>query len=205
MTDNRNISFEDSDDPQAKQTNETVYMLYSRDPVRTPFQWDDTDNAGFSTTDNKTWLPIHENYKTINLKAQKASENSTFKLYQRLIKLRKDHEALHHLQLETKAVSETVFGFVRPTKEVSIAVFVNLGKATTVSLKDLLDDVDFTSKTKAKVLVVNNNSTLTINQPVDVLNIELGEYGAIVLEVSSAGKLAVSFMLIAFSLIKFIF
>lgn len=38
MTDNRDITWGETDDPAACQTNETVYQLYSRDPVRTPFQ-----------------------------------------------------------------------------------------------------------------------------------------------------------------------
>lgn len=38
MTDNRDITWAETDDPAACQTNETVYQLYSRDPVRTPFQ-----------------------------------------------------------------------------------------------------------------------------------------------------------------------
>lgn len=38
MTDNREITWKETDDPAACQTNETVYQLYSRDPVRTPFQ-----------------------------------------------------------------------------------------------------------------------------------------------------------------------
>lgn len=38
MTDNREISWDETDDPAACQTNKTVYQLYTRDPVRTPFQ-----------------------------------------------------------------------------------------------------------------------------------------------------------------------
>jgi hypothetical protein len=38
MTDNRDITWAETDDPNACQSNETVYQLYSRDPVRTPFQ-----------------------------------------------------------------------------------------------------------------------------------------------------------------------
>lgn len=183
MTDNRNISFEESDDPQAKQTNETVYMLYTRDPVRTPFQWDDSANAGFSSTTGKTWLPIHQNYRTVNLKAEKEATKSTFKLYQRLIQMRRENTVLRTAPLQTKVVSEEVFGFVRPTAEVSIAVFVNLGNAKQVSLRDLLTPADFNTNLKAKVLVANNNSTLNINDMVDILNIPLGQYDAVVLEV----------------------
>lgn len=207
MTNNMNISFADSDDPQARQTNETVYMLYSRDPVRTPFQWDETDFAGFTeSTTTKTWLPVHENYKTQNLKAQKVAAKSTFKLYQEMIKLRKSNHALQMGDFSSKAVSETVYGFTRHVDgEDAVSVFINLGGATTVSLKDLIGDY-FHGNTKAKVLLVNNNSTLVVNSTIaDPTKIQLGPYDAVVLEISSATKTVVSMLLLVCTLVKLIF
>lgn len=200
------ISFLESDDPQARQTNESVYLQYSRDPVRTPFQWDDTKFAGFSDTEGKTWLPVNKNYETLNLKAQQEAEKSTYKLYQSLIKLRKENHVLQIGGYEGKTVADRVFGFIRTLKDhKTIAVFVNLGEEATVSLRDLLDEVDFSDKTKAEILIVNNNSTMKIGSMVeDVEKIDLGAYDAVVLEVSSATKLAVSMLLVVFSLIKFI-
>ena len=70
-------------------TNDPVsYELVSRDPVRTPFPWDDSKNAGFSTAE-KTWLPVGNNYKTVNVKAQLEAENSHLKIFQKLTKIRK--------------------------------------------------------------------------------------------------------------------
>ena len=46
MLDNTDISWEDTKDPAALNTNPRVYMQFSRDPVRTPFQWSDEINAG---------------------------------------------------------------------------------------------------------------------------------------------------------------
>jgi alpha-glucosidase len=207
MTNNMDISFEESDDPQARQTNESVYLQYSRDPVRTPFQWDATANAGFSTTTGKTWLPIHADYKTQNLVAQKAATKSTFKLYQKLLKLRKENHVLQSDGLITKAVSENVFGFMRTlAKHDTIAVLVNLGDKAEVSLETLMGD-EFSKNTKAKILIVNNNSTLVEGQMIDdVKKIHLGQYDAVILEVSSATKMAVVSMLVMVcSLIKFIF
>ena len=207
MTDNCAITWEETDDPAALQTNETVYLQYSRDPVRTPFQWDNTTSAGFSNTTGKTWLPMNANFLTVNLAAQKAAEKSTFKLYQRLIKTRKDNHVLHMGDFKSKTLGDEVFAFTRTLKDHdSLAVFVNLGGAKNVSLKALLEEKDFNEAKRAKILIINNNSKLSVGGFVgNMEQIELGQYDAVVLEVSSAGKLAVSMLLIAFSLIKFIF
>ena len=58
----------------------------SRDNARTPMQWDDSKNAGFST--GEPWLKVNENYKTINAKSQVGDESSVFNYYKKLIELR---------------------------------------------------------------------------------------------------------------------
>lgn len=208
MTDNRNISWAQTDDPQALNTNESYYMEVSRDPVRTPFQWDDTLNAGFSTNLTATWLPVHANYLTQNLKAQQNVTNSTFTLYQNLIKLRKSNHVLMAGKFESKSLNNNqVFSFMRTMDdEKTVAVFLNLAGNTTVSLKNLLHADDFTDKTSAKVLIANNNSTLKIGDDIENLEeIILGPGDALILEVSSASQVAVSFFLIAAAVIKFVF
>ncbi|MDD6134281.1 MAG: alpha-glucosidase [Selenomonadaceae bacterium] len=57
-----------------------------RDNARTPMQWDDTANAGF--TDGEPWLAVNPNYPAINVKAALADKQSVFYYYQRLIELR---------------------------------------------------------------------------------------------------------------------
>lgn len=59
----------------------------SRDNARTPFQWDDSKNAGFSSAET-TWIKINENYTEINAKQQLEDEQSLFYFYQELIQLR---------------------------------------------------------------------------------------------------------------------
>ena len=64
----------------------------SRDNARTPYQWDGSENAGFTT--GKPWLGINPNYTEINLEKDKASEDSVFYYYKELISLRKTRPAL---------------------------------------------------------------------------------------------------------------
>ena len=61
----------------------------ARGNARTPVQWDDSPNAGFTT--GKPWLPVNPNYKTINAKAELLDGNSIFNHYRKLIAFRKSH------------------------------------------------------------------------------------------------------------------
>lgn len=83
------ISWEDTVDPWGCNKNETTYFSGSRDRARTPMQWDDSKNAGFSRS-HKPWLPISSNYKCINVKTQSAQQRSHLNVYKRLVKLRKE-------------------------------------------------------------------------------------------------------------------
>lgn len=65
---------------------------YSRDNARTPFQWDDSPNAGFTT--GTPWILVNPNYREINLAQDLQSKDSIFYYYQRLIRLRKETPAL---------------------------------------------------------------------------------------------------------------
>ena len=60
----------------------------SRDNARTPMQWDDTEQAGFTT--GKPWLPVNPNHKQINAAEQIKREDSVYRFYQKLIRLRKE-------------------------------------------------------------------------------------------------------------------
>ncbi len=69
------------------------YLCYkSRDNARTPMQWDDTKHAGFTT--GTPWIMVNPNYQHINAREQVAREDSVFHYYQKLIKLRKQHDVI---------------------------------------------------------------------------------------------------------------
>ncbi len=67
----------------------------SRDNARTPMQWSDDKNAGFSTAD-KTWLPVNPNYKQINVCNDINNADSVYHYYRKLIALRKTHTVLNY-------------------------------------------------------------------------------------------------------------
>lgn len=71
-----------------------VALGISRDPCRTPMQWDITPNAGFST--GYPWLPVAPDYLTVNVEMQSAQPTSMLALYRRLLALRRATPALVH-------------------------------------------------------------------------------------------------------------
>lgn len=84
----------------------------SRDNARTPVQWDDTENAGFTT--GTPWIAVNPNYKEINAKAETADETSVFHYYKKLIALRKAHPVMVYGKYELLlADSEELFAYTR--------------------------------------------------------------------------------------------
>ncbi|MEK7185426.1 MAG: alpha-amylase family glycosyl hydrolase [Patescibacteria group bacterium] len=98
-----------------------------RDMERTPMQWDDSTNTGF--TDGKPWLPVAENFKKINVQNEEQEENSTLSLYKNLIRIRKSSEALHLGEYTPcHSNSPSVFSFERHFGNERLLVLVNFGQ-----------------------------------------------------------------------------
>lgn len=139
MVDLRTISYEDTQDPQGVLPGPEEYQKYTRDPVRTPMQWDSSPNAGFSSTDGKTWLPVHPNFTEHNLELQKAAERSHYHVYTQLVELR-EHPAIRSNNYESTVLNDDqVFAYKRshPTQG-TIYVAINFADSDqTISLKEL--------------------------------------------------------------------
>ncbi len=96
----------------------------SRDNARTPIQWDDSAQAGFTT--GTPWIPVNPNYKEINAKAALADPDSVFHHYQKLIALRKRYPVVVHgdYQLLLKD-SEELFVYTRSFQGEKLLVACN--------------------------------------------------------------------------------
>lgn len=69
----------------------------TRDGARTPMQWDSSPHAGFSFgKDIEPWLPVNKNYQEVNVAKELADPDSILNFYRRLIKVRKNSEALRY-------------------------------------------------------------------------------------------------------------
>lgn len=111
MVDYRDITWDLTQDPQACNTNNpNDYKWASRDPQRTPFQWDSSSYGGFSTTE--PWIPMHPDYASNTLEMQKNAAKSNYKFYQQMTTLRQHHTFIFGTY-KSRAFNEKVFGHVR--------------------------------------------------------------------------------------------
>lgn len=78
---------------------------------RTPFQWDDSPNAGFSNAP-KTWLPVADNYKEVNVAREEADERSHLKVFKSLKELRKE-PTLQNGETKYAALGQQVVAIAR--------------------------------------------------------------------------------------------
>ena len=101
------------------------YLRYkSRDNARTPFQWDDSENAGFST--GTPWIMVNPNYKEINAKDQLERADSVFHYYQKLIRLRKEQEVIMYGTYDLLLPdSKEIYAYTRTLGEEKLLVVCN--------------------------------------------------------------------------------
>lgn len=87
-------------------------LFKSRDNARTPVQWDDSAQAGFTT--GTPWIAVNPNYKEINAKAETADPGSVFHYYKKLIALRKQNPIMVYGKYEPLLEdSEELFVYTR--------------------------------------------------------------------------------------------
>ncbi len=98
-------------------------LSVSRDPSRTPLQWDDSANAGFSVT--TPWLPIARDYKERNVRALRRDPCSILSLYHRLIELRQAHAALQVGAISNVVAVNNLLIYERHTADEQITVILN--------------------------------------------------------------------------------
>ena len=99
----------------------------SRDNARTPFQWDDSKNAGFST--GEPWIMVNPNYKQINAKEQMSRKHSVFAYYQKLIRLRKEEPVIVYGDYELLCPEdEELYVYTRSLSDEKLLVICNFSE-----------------------------------------------------------------------------
>ena len=156
---------------QGKMTEEDMMAAIGykgRDNARTPMQWDDSAYAGFSTAN--PWIMVNPNYTKINAKDQVNREDSVFKYYQKLIKLRHESELIvygtYDLILDD---DKDIYAYIRTLGDEKLIVYCNFSENT----REVELPEEFTN---GKVLI-SNYSDAKANQ-----KIALRPYEAIVIQ-----------------------
>lgn len=117
---------------QGKMTEEDMMAAIGykgRDNARTPMQWDDSAYAGFSTAN--PWIMVNPNYTKINAKDQINREDSVFKYYQKLIKLRHENDLIvygtYDLILDD---DKDIYAYIRTLGDEKLIVYCNFSENT---------------------------------------------------------------------------
>lgn len=96
----------------------------SRDNARTPMQWDDSANAGFTT--GTPWIKVNSNYKTVNAKQQTNDPDSVFSYYKELIRLRHENDIIVYGEYELlEPQNEELFIYTRTWNIEQLMVLCN--------------------------------------------------------------------------------
>ncbi len=96
----------------------------SRDPERTPMQWDATKNAGF--TKGEPWLPLMDNFKEINVKKQWDQPGSMLQLHRKLLKIRAQEPALHVGRYLPVFSEKGILSYIRKYEKQQFLMVLNL-------------------------------------------------------------------------------
>lgn len=148
-----------------------LLRVYSRDNARTPVQWSNEENAGFST--HKPWMIVNPNYREINLAKQKDDRNSVYTFYKQMIALYKDpayHETLTFGRFEPyMRETKNLIAYYRRGEGQTLLVLANFqNEPQTVMLPEAADNV-----------ILNNCASVDVD---DNGRITLGGYQAVMIE-----------------------
>ncbi|WP_066190119.1 MULTISPECIES: glycoside hydrolase family 13 protein [Gracilibacillus] len=145
-------------DADPDQVMESIYVK-GRDNARTPFQWDDSANAGF--TDGTPWLKVNGNYPEINAKQAVDDEQSIYHYYRQLIQLRKTHPIIvygeYQLILDDH---EQIYAYLRHDEGEKLLVITNFSDQS-VDFQ-LPSDVSFQAE---ELLISNYDQTAADSLP----------------------------------------
>ena len=109
----------------------------NRDPERTPMQWDDSENAGFSEVE--PWLPLMDNYQELNVKKQEKDDNSMLNFQKRLISLRNNEPVINIGDYLPVPGSGNILSYIRKHSGKEFLIVLNLGSSEEHFTADIPD------------------------------------------------------------------
>ncbi|KAF2353047.1 Glycosyl hydrolase family 13 catalytic domain [Trinorchestia longiramus] len=163
------VSYEDTQDTSACMWGPERYAEFSRDPERTPMQWDNSTNAGF-TNGKTTWLPGNENYVTLNVANQEAAEQSCIQNYKDLAILRKA-DVFFSGGIAYPVITEEIFSYVRYIADgLTYLILINASEGEIMA--NLHSNANFELADTATVIIRTSTDTRDSTAPGKVINLE---------------------------------
>ncbi|SMQ63231.1 oligo-1,6-glucosidase [Bacillus sp. OV166] len=130
----------------------------SRDNSRTPVQWDDSLNAGF--TEGSPWIKVNPNYKEINVAQALADPDSVYYFYKQLIQLRKENEVMVYGNFqEILEDHEQIYSFIRELDNEKWLVILNISEQLIQP-----DLQEFLTASKKELLIANYKNQTDLNE-----------------------------------------
>ncbi|CAK9822936.1 Maltase 1 [Anthophora retusa] len=175
----RKMLWNETIDPMGCAKTKETYANYSRDPARTPMQWNSDTSGGFSTN-KTTYLPLHPDYLQRNVEAQKKEIQSNLNTYKLLAELRRQ-EVFTYGDYEFATLNDDrIFILRRFLKNYpTYIVVVNLGlQEEKVNLTSLYPNLE----NSAKIIVASSNA-VHITEMISAQDILLTANAALVLKV----------------------
>lgn len=114
MQDIKNLTRDDVKD--IKGLNRDDWQQKTRDPQRGPMQWNDSANAGFTEADDP-WLPMANNYQTVNVKVQLDQEFSSLEVFRELVAFRADNRAFLSTKIDMLEHEGQITAYIRRSSE----------------------------------------------------------------------------------------
>lgn len=152
------------------QVMQSIYVK-GRDNARTPFQWSDEPNGGF--TAGRPWINVNPNYKEINAEAALSDSDSIYHYYQKLIKLRKQHTIIVYGDYQLLHPEDRdSFTYLRTLGEEKLLVITNFTE------KEITWHAPESLEFNARQILIANYSDRTLSE--DISTITLKPYEAIV-------------------------
>jgi len=155
-----------------------IFHAKSRDNARTPVQWDDTDQAGF--TAGTPWIKVNPNYKEINVAQALADPDSVLHYYKKLIQLRKENLIIVYGKYDLILdAHKEIYAFTRTLDDDRLLIILNFSE--NMPEFDLPENITYSTSD----LLISNYK---VDSSDDIYKITLRPYEARVYRLSSSSR-----------------
>ena len=160
-------------------------LYQDRDKERTPMQWENSANAGFTNRSATPWLPIATNYSTYNVDVESSNASSMLALYKRVVQLITTEKAFRFANYQKVMSNHDLFAFHRFHNETKseYVVLVNFSQSNTSANLTLIKDTF-----QDAVIELSSSQSSRAGKSVDLSKIPMAAGEAVIINGCSTGN-----------------